>query len=147
MLQYTQLQVAALALIAGLGLVRAGELDIPGLGYVNRAAPLAKAPWKRASGQQTYGLSQNYQGKLASEPRKSHRPDFAVSSGANFLDGFSFFNYPDPTNGLVNYVDSDDAWNLGLVYPTSSGSLYVQLVLAYDSSAKKDLPDQHYASR
>jgi hypothetical protein len=25
--------------------------------------------------------------------------------------------------------------------------LYVQLVLAYDSSAKKDLPDQHYASR
>lgn len=70
MLQYSQLQVA-LALIAGLGLVRAGELDIPGLGYVNRAAPLAEAPWKRASGQQTYGLSQNYQGKPASEPRKA----------------------------------------------------------------------------
>ena len=61
MVHVKQLQ-AALTLIGSAALAQAGEMDIPGLGYLNRAAPLAKAPWKRASSQQTYGLLHNYQG-------------------------------------------------------------------------------------
>lgn len=48
-------------------------------------------------------------------------------SGANFLNGFSFFNYPDPTNGAVNFVSASQARALGLAYTTKSGSTILKV--------------------
>ena len=74
---------ASLLLASSATLVHAGsEMDVPGLGLLNRAAPLN--PWKRgSSSSKTYGLVTNYQGD-------------------SFLDGWSAFSWADPTNGQVN---------------------------------------------
>ena len=32
-------------------------------------------------------------------------------SGSTFMDGWDFFDYPDPTHGQVNYLDASDAYN------------------------------------
>lgn len=72
---------ASLLFIVSATLVQAGsEMDVPGLGLLNRAAPLNR--WKRGSSK-TYGLVTNYQ-------------------GSSFLDGWSAFSWADPTNGQVN---------------------------------------------
>ncbi|KAK4700671.1 hypothetical protein P7C70_g5577, partial [Phenoliferia sp. Uapishka_3] len=43
-------------------------------------------------------------------------------SGSNFMSGFDFFSYADPTHGQVNFLDSEDAYNKGLVTVTSSNT-------------------------
>lgn len=55
---------ALVAALVSIVTVQAGEMDMPGIGYLNRAPARAPAPWKRASSQQTFGLLQNYQGQL-----------------------------------------------------------------------------------
>lgn len=118
---------ASFLLASTVTLVHAGsEMDVPGLGMLNRAAPLN--PWKRGNSK-TFGLVTNYQ-------------------GSSFLDGWSAFSWADPTNGQVNvgalarvadclratglicpflqltqYNDMGSLWNKGLVYPTDAGTL------------------------
>jgi len=44
--------------------------------------------------------------------------------GSNFFDGFSFWNYSDPTNGDVIYVDGNTAWQKGYA-AVSGNSVYL----------------------
>lgn len=41
--------------------------------------------------------------------------------GASFFDKWTFMTFDDPTHGLVNYVDRDTAFNLGLAYVREDG--------------------------
>lgn len=43
-------------------------------------------------------------------------------SGQNFFDGWDFFYWQDPTNGMVNYQGSGDAWAKGIVSITQKGT-------------------------
>ncbi|KAH7093838.1 glycoside hydrolase family 16 protein [Auriculariales sp. MPI-PUGE-AT-0066] len=42
------------------------------------------------------------------------------SQGDSFYDGFEFFTYPDPTDGLVNYVSMKEAIKLNLTHADDS---------------------------
>lgn len=44
-----------------------------------------------------------------------------LHNGSSFFDGWDFWNLPDPTSGDVNYLDSGDAWNSGLVSINGAG--------------------------
>lgn len=48
-------------------------------------------------------------------------------SGSNFLSGWDFFTYPDPTHGMVNFLDSDAAHAAGLVSTTSNGATIMKV--------------------
>lgn len=99
--QITSAAVMLLASAFTFNSVNAGELDVPGAGtFIPRAAPLVK-DFKRAASK-TYNVAQDY-------------------SGSNFFDGWSFFNWADPTNGMVNYQGSGDAWSKGLVSIDDNG--------------------------
>ncbi|KAH7096588.1 hypothetical protein BKA62DRAFT_775069 [Auriculariales sp. MPI-PUGE-AT-0066] len=43
-----------------------------------------------------------------------------VYKGDSFYDGFEFFTYPDPTDGLVNYVSMKEAIKLNLTHADDS---------------------------
>ncbi|KAJ2927135.1 hypothetical protein H1R20_g9944, partial [Candolleomyces eurysporus] len=47
-------------------------------------------------------------------------------SGQTFYDGFFFFNYPDPTNGHVNYVNESYARERRLVYVEDDGTVIMK---------------------
>jgi len=49
-----------------------------------------------------------------------------------FFRGWNFFTGPDPTNGLVNYLDQDSATSSGLAYIQPDGTT----VLAVDNSTQ-----------
>ncbi|KAF5392404.1 hypothetical protein D9757_002181 [Collybiopsis confluens] len=51
-------------------------------------------------------------------------------NGSNFFQGWSFFTGSDPTNGVVDYLDEDDAKNSGLAYVNSAG----HAVMAVDTT-------------
>ncbi|KAB5594009.1 glycosidase C21B10,07 [Ceratobasidium theobromae] len=42
-------------------------------------------------------------------------------AGQSFFDGWSFFDYADPTNGQVDYLSKSDATSAGLAYVQSDG--------------------------
>jgi len=42
-------------------------------------------------------------------------------AGEDFFDGWTFFNYPDPTNGQVDYLSREDATAAGLAYVQEDG--------------------------
>ena len=48
-------------------------------------------------------------------------------SGSSFLNGWDFFNYRDPTNGQVNYLDERNARSAGLAYTTDNGSTVLRV--------------------
>jgi hypothetical protein len=47
-------------------------------------------------------------------------------SGQNFFDGFTFYNDSDPTHGLVTYVNDTYAFQNGLAYVDSDGTVIMQ---------------------
>ncbi|QRV90995.1 glycoside hydrolase family 16 protein [Ceratobasidium sp. AG-Ba] len=47
--------------------------------------------------------------------------------GKSFFDGFDFYTDRDPTNGQVQYVDRDTAFNEGLAYVTSDGKAVMKV--------------------
>jgi len=49
-----------------------------------------------------------------------------------FFRGWNFFTGPDPTNGLVNYLDQDSATSSGLAYVQPDGTT----VLAVDNTTQ-----------
>lgn len=49
------------------------------------------------------------------------------SSGKRFFDGWDFFNYPDPTHGLVNYQSASDAASKGLAYVNKRGNAILKV--------------------
>ncbi|KAL8292687.1 hypothetical protein RQP46_001299 [Phenoliferia psychrophenolica] len=55
-------------------------------------------------------------------------------SGSSFMDGWDFFNYPDPTHGQVNYVDGNTAYAKNLVEVTSDDTT----ILRVDNSSWLD---------
>ena len=48
-------------------------------------------------------------------------------SGSSFLNGWDFFNYNDPTNGAVNYLNEQNARSAGLAYTTQNGSTVLRV--------------------
>lgn len=46
--------------------------------------------------------------------------------GSTFFDTFDFYTGPDPTNGLVTFVDQQTAFNDGLAYVTSSNQVIMR---------------------
>ncbi|EIW86684.1 glycoside hydrolase family 16 protein [Coniophora puteana RWD-64-598 SS2] len=46
--------------------------------------------------------------------------------GESFFDTFHFFTDPDPTNGLVTYVDRDTAFSSGLAYVQADGKVIMK---------------------
>ncbi len=47
--------------------------------------------------------------------------------GTNFFNGFNFFTFPDPTHGLVNYLNQNAARSAGLVYVQSDGTAVMKV--------------------
>ncbi|KAF5312385.1 hypothetical protein D9619_003192 [Psilocybe cf. subviscida] len=47
-------------------------------------------------------------------------------SGKTFFDRWDFFNYPDPTNGHVNYINRTAAFKSGLVYYEDNGTVIMK---------------------
>ncbi|KAF8342350.1 concanavalin A-like lectin/glucanase domain-containing protein [Cantharellus anzutake] len=47
--------------------------------------------------------------------------------GNSFFDGFDFFTSPDPTHGMVNYLDQNAARNAGLVYVQPDGTVVMKV--------------------
>ncbi|KAK7468609.1 hypothetical protein VKT23_003113 [Stygiomarasmius scandens] len=48
-------------------------------------------------------------------------------SGNNFFDGWSFFTNPDPTNGIVDYVDQNTGWSHNLLEVNSDGHVIMRV--------------------
>ncbi|KAG8741143.1 hypothetical protein FRC11_014947 [Ceratobasidium sp. 423] len=48
-------------------------------------------------------------------------------AGKNFFDGWWFFNYADPTNGQVDYLNNEDATAAGLAYVQSDGVAVIKV--------------------
>ncbi|QRV75972.1 glycoside hydrolase family 16 protein [Ceratobasidium sp. AG-Ba] len=51
----------------------------------------------------------------------------SIFEGQNFFDDFDFFDYADPTNGLVDYVDRDTAFREGLAYVTPNNKIVMKV--------------------
>ncbi|KAF8609134.1 hypothetical protein BDV93DRAFT_601844 [Ceratobasidium sp. AG-I] len=51
----------------------------------------------------------------------------SLYEGQKFYDDFDFFNYADPTNGLVEYVDRDTAFREGLAYVTPNNKIVMKV--------------------
>ncbi|KAG9122674.1 hypothetical protein FRC07_000855 [Ceratobasidium sp. 392] len=51
----------------------------------------------------------------------------SLYEGQNFFDDFDFFDYADPTNGLVDYVDRDTAFREGLAYVTPNNKIVMKV--------------------
>lgn len=47
-------------------------------------------------------------------------------AGKTFFDGFKFFNYKDPTNGHVEYVNASTAFSNGLAYVTDDNHVFMK---------------------
>jgi len=43
-------------------------------------------------------------------------------AGSDFFNGWDFFYWPDPTNGMVNYQGGSDAWSKNLVSISDQGT-------------------------
>jgi len=111
---HTTLASAAFFLLssAAISAVNAGELDVPGYDIMNKARVAAsqsqqQQQYKRAPSR-TYGLVKNWQGD-------------------DFLWGWDFFNWPDPTHGMVNFQDRQSSQDKGLAYTTDSGSFILKV--------------------
>lgn len=48
-------------------------------------------------------------------------------SGADFLNDWDFFTSPDPTHGLVDYLDAADAQSNGLAYVQGDGTFVMKV--------------------
>nr|XP_018266359.1 uncharacterized protein I303_00334 [Kwoniella dejecticola CBS 10117]OBR88517.1 hypothetical protein I303_00334 [Kwoniella dejecticola CBS 10117] len=62
------------------------------------------------------------------EKRQSKWDKQIEYSGKTFFDGWEFFTQPDPTYGLVTYVDNSTAFKNGLAFWTGDGKPGIQLM-------------------
>ena len=58
----------------------------------------------------------------ASNPSNSDWTLVETVSGSNFFDAWNFWSWDDPTHGTVDYVDSNTAWNQGLISINNAGN-------------------------
>ncbi|WWC57799.1 uncharacterized protein I303_100334 [Kwoniella dejecticola CBS 10117] len=61
------------------------------------------------------------------EKRQSKWDKQIEYSGKTFFDGWEFFTQPDPTYGLVTYVDNSTAFKNGLAFWTGDGKPGIQV--------------------
>ncbi|KAJ3972844.1 concanavalin A-like lectin/glucanase domain-containing protein [Lentinula raphanica] len=86
-----------------------------------------------SSGSSSQGTTSTKTGSVASPTGSAVSTPWKLVEGHNgsdFFQGWSFFTGSDPTHGVVDYLDKDDATNAGLAYVNSAGNA----VMAVDTT-------------
>lgn len=73
----------------------------------------------------SFSCSTTWQGVYTFQLSCCHYSLTFAFSGSNFFDGWDFFYWPDPTNGMVNYQGGGDAWGKNLISISDQGTACV----------------------
>lgn len=76
------------------------------------------------SGNATTTTTSAYSSPTSASKKYAVKDRFA---GKNFFDGWWFFNYADPTNGQVDYLNKEDATAAGLAFVQSDGVAVIKV--------------------